>query len=95
MLTKKDKLSHCNTVSEVICSPQLRLVCVDLDLIISLISFANRTIEDFTKFLGISIETLLHYCDDTDADVRLNASECLNHIIKSLSEHQLGEYLYS
>ncbi|KAI1278484.1 Huntingtin [Halotydeus destructor] len=49
-----------------------------------------KTIEDFPKYLSITIETLLHFCNDQEADVRLNSSECLNRIIRCLADQQLG-----
>ena len=41
-----------------------------------------RSIPDFPKFLGIAMEAFLTLCDDTEADVRLVADECLNRTIK-------------
>uniref|UniRef100_T1KK12 Huntingtin n=1 Tax=Tetranychus urticae TaxID=32264 RepID=T1KK12_TETUR len=64
-ISKKEKISHCINIADIICCSQL------------------RSMEDFQKFLGIAIETMLACCDDLDADVRLNAGECLNRTIKS------------
>ncbi|XP_053209649.1 huntingtin-like [Panonychus citri] len=64
-ISKKEKISHCINIADIICCSQL------------------RSMEDFQKFLGIAIETMLACCDDTDADVRSNAGECLNRTIKS------------
>ncbi|XP_077992227.1 huntingtin-like [Glandiceps talaboti] len=49
-----------------------------------------RTMADFPKFLGISMETFLIACDDPEPDVRMSADECLNRTIKSLLETNLG-----
>uniref|UniRef100_T1IW53 Huntingtin n=1 Tax=Strigamia maritima TaxID=126957 RepID=T1IW53_STRMM len=49
-----------------------------------------RLVQDFPKFLGIAMETFLLCCDDTDADVRMVADECLNRTIKNLMETNLG-----
>lgn len=68
VLSKKDKMSHCMSISEVICSPQL------------------SSMEDFQKFLGIVVETLLFYCDDEEADVRIKAGECLSRVMRSLMD---------
>lgn len=44
-------------------------------------------------FAAISIEILLQACTDDSADVRLNADECLNKIIKCLHETAIGKIL--
>ena len=53
----------------------------------------NSNVEDFQKFLGITLETLLFYCDDDDTDVRTKSSESLNRVIKSLMETQSSRIL--
>uniref|UniRef100_S4RKL6 Huntingtin n=1 Tax=Petromyzon marinus TaxID=7757 RepID=S4RKL6_PETMA len=54
------------------------------ETIISSNSFRNSS--DFPKFLGIAVETFLLCCDDTEADVRMVADECLNKVIKALMD---------
>lgn len=45
-----------------------------------IISFRN--LSEFGKLVAVSIETLLSFCDDDEPDVRLVASDSINHIIK-------------
>ncbi|XP_052771519.1 huntingtin-like isoform X2 [Mya arenaria] len=49
-----------------------------------------RSVQDFPKFLGISMETFLNLCDDQESDIRMVADECLNRTIKTLLETNLG-----
>ncbi|CAH1783183.1 unnamed protein product [Owenia fusiformis] len=49
-----------------------------------------RNVQDFAKFLGLSIETFLMMCDDAESDVRMVADECLNRTIKTLLDNNLG-----
>ena len=44
-------------------------------------------------YLGISLEILLQSCSDASADVRLNAEECLNRLIKGLYETNVHKIL--
>ncbi|XP_068234412.1 huntingtin-like [Palaemon carinicauda] len=46
---------------------------------------------DIQKLLSVGIETLLLLTADADPDVRMNANEALNRVIRSLSETQLGK----
>ncbi|KAK7079832.1 hypothetical protein SK128_022104, partial [Halocaridina rubra] len=46
---------------------------------------------DIQKLLSVGIETLLLLTADVDPDVRMNANESLNRVIRSLSETQLGK----
>ncbi|XP_078717925.1 huntingtin isoform X2 [Lampetra fluviatilis] len=52
----------------------------------TIISSNVRNSSDFPKFLGIAVETFLLCCDDTEADVRMVADECLNKVIKALMD---------
>ncbi|XP_066278562.1 huntingtin-like isoform X2 [Branchiostoma lanceolatum] len=49
-----------------------------------------RTMAEFPKFLGISMEMFLSSCDDKESDVRMVADECLNRTVKMLLETNLG-----
>ncbi|XP_078660473.1 huntingtin-like [Branchiostoma floridae x Branchiostoma belcheri] len=49
-----------------------------------------RTMAEFPKFLGISMEMFLASCDDKESDVRMVADECLNRTVKMLLETNLG-----
>ncbi|ESO07434.1 hypothetical protein HELRODRAFT_170769 [Helobdella robusta] len=49
-----------------------------------------RTNPDFSKFLSASIELMLSLSDDEESDVRIVADECLNKIIKSLTETHIS-----
>ncbi|XP_050730332.1 huntingtin-like isoform X2 [Eriocheir sinensis] len=46
---------------------------------------------EIQKLLSVGIETLLLLTADADPDVRTNANESLNRVIRSLSETQLGK----
>ncbi|KAG7155913.1 Huntingtin-like [Homarus americanus] len=46
---------------------------------------------EIQKLLSVGIETLLLLTADSDPDVRMNANESLNRVIRSLSETQLGK----
>lgn len=48
----------------------------------SICSSSLRSEPDFPKVLNFSLETFLACCDDSDADVRMVADECLNRSIK-------------
>nr|NP_001342356.1 huntingtin [Ciona intestinalis] len=52
----------------------------------SIISPSIRSLADYPGLLAVSVETLLQSCADDNADVRLNANECLNRLIKGLYE---------
>uniref|UniRef100_UPI00358E7878 huntingtin isoform X3 n=1 Tax=Myxine glutinosa TaxID=7769 RepID=UPI00358E7878 len=49
-----------------------------------------RSTADFTRCLGIAIETFLLSCDDADSDVRMVADECLNKVIKTLMDTHMA-----
>nr|XP_045607422.1 huntingtin-like isoform X3 [Procambarus clarkii] len=46
---------------------------------------------EMQRLLSVGIETLLLLTADSDPDVRMNANESLNRVIRSLSETQLGK----
>ena len=43
--------------------------------------------------LAVSLEILLQACSDEIADVRLNAEECLNRLIKGLHKSNMSKIL--
>ncbi|XP_057330586.1 huntingtin [Microplitis mediator] len=45
-----------------------------------------RSARNFSQVLSLSIKTLLDVCADADSDVRTVADECLNKIIRSISD---------
>ncbi|XP_066154208.1 huntingtin [Euwallacea fornicatus] len=52
-------------------------------------AFSNPTIKicpNISLLLEITIETFLKLCDDTDSDVRMTSDECLNRIIRAVSD---------
>uniref|UniRef100_UPI00398E67BC huntingtin isoform X2 n=1 Tax=Pristiophorus japonicus TaxID=55135 RepID=UPI00398E67BC len=48
-----------------------------------------RNSPEFQKLLGIAMEMFLLCCDDAESDVRMVADECLNKIIKALTDSNL------
>ncbi|CAH1990108.1 unnamed protein product [Acanthoscelides obtectus] len=53
-------------------------------------AISNPTIKispSFQNLLGSTIQTFLNLCDDPDADIRMTSEECLNRIIRALSDH--------
>ncbi|XP_023290265.1 huntingtin [Orussus abietinus] len=44
-----------------------------------------KTASRFSHILGVSIQTLLALCDDPESDVRMVADECLNRIIRAMT----------
>lgn len=49
-----------------------------------------KTNPDFHNLLAVSVAGLLQACDDCASDVRMNADECLNRMIKNLLDSHLG-----
>ncbi|XP_060528068.1 huntingtin [Cylas formicarius] len=57
-------------------------------------AISNPTIRisaNFSVLLGVTIETFLTLCDDSDSDVRMRSDECLNKIIRSVTEGHIGK----
>ncbi|KAL1498153.1 hypothetical protein ABEB36_008998 [Hypothenemus hampei] len=60
-------------------------------------AFSNPTIKvssNFTVLLDVAIETFLKLSDDNDSDVRMTSDECLNRIIRAVSDRHLGKVQY-
>ncbi|XP_050315238.1 huntingtin-like [Anthonomus grandis grandis] len=57
-------------------------------------AFSNPTIKVSTNLpvlLEVTIETFLKLCDDSDADIRMTSEECLNRIIRVMSDGHTGK----
>ncbi|XP_041041506.1 huntingtin isoform X4 [Carcharodon carcharias] len=55
----------------------------------NIVAQSLRNSPEFQKLLGIAMEMFLLCCDDTESDVRMVADECLNKIIKALTDSNL------
>uniref|UniRef100_A0A1Y1K0T3 Huntingtin n=1 Tax=Photinus pyralis TaxID=7054 RepID=A0A1Y1K0T3_PHOPY len=50
-----------------------------------------RVAPNFDCLLGLCIEALLQLCDDQESDVRMIADECLNRLIKAVSDGNMSK----
>ncbi|XP_067885348.1 huntingtin isoform X3 [Heterodontus francisci] len=55
----------------------------------NIVAQSLRNSPEFQKLLGIAMEMFLLCCDDAESDVRMVADECLNKIIKALTDSNL------
>ncbi|XP_069797989.1 huntingtin isoform X3 [Narcine bancroftii] len=55
----------------------------------NIVAQSLRNSPEFQRLLGIAMEMFLLCCDDTESDVRMVADECLNKIIKALTDSNL------
>lgn len=86
-MAKKDKISHCVSVTDIICS-QVRVV-VMLPLHAATLQGLKNSPES-AKYLAMAMEMFFTLVDDQDADVRMVADENLNRITRSLGDSSVG-----
>ncbi|XP_065183780.1 huntingtin-like isoform X1 [Sycon ciliatum] len=79
--SKKEQISLCHNVVDLVCSPQLRMETF------------NRNLAEFNRLLGLSMELLLRTCEHTETDIRLVGDECLNRLIKGLMDSAIGRVI--
>ncbi|KAF5273906.1 hypothetical protein FQA39_LY01021 [Lamprigera yunnana] len=52
---------------------------------------AIRIAPNFRNLLGLSMEMLLQLCDDFESDIRMTADECLNRLIRDMSNGNMSK----
>lgn len=74
-LRKKEKIQHCNFITEATINPTVKIA------------------PSFPNILGFTMEMLLQLINDEESDVRMIADECLNRLIKAMSDENIGKIL--
>ena len=89
-MAKKDKIAHCVSVTDMICSQ----VVVKLTVIRAFLQIPSvqglKNSPESAKYLAMAMEMYFTLVDDQDADVRMVADENLNRVTRSLGDSSVG-----
>ena len=88
-MAKKDKIAHCISVTDMICSQVVLNIVVEIDVEILPVQGLKNSPES-AKYLAMAMEMYFTLVDDQDADVRMVADENLNRVTRSLGDSSVG-----
>ena len=88
-MAKKDKIAHCISVTDMICSQVVLNIVVKIDVEILPVQGLKNSPES-AKYLAMAMEMYFTLVDDQDADVRMVADENLNRVTRSLGDSSVG-----